>query len=191
MADKYESFAALAAGEEAGTAYRVNLLERPNSQVAIIAPHGGSIEVGTSELAVLIAGSEHSLFTFDGLKPRGHNRDLHITSHNFDHPACLALVARHSIVIGLHGCAGKSRIYVGGLDEELTALLTQRLSGAGFPAIADGHSYPGRNPLNICNRNARGRGAQLELTTDFREPPVRTLIAPLVRAAIASYDTWP
>ncbi|MDB6042925.1 MAG: hypothetical protein JWM63_1476 [Gammaproteobacteria bacterium] len=188
MADKYESFAALAAGEAGGTAYRVNLLERPDSQVAIIAPHGGSIEVGTSELAALICGSEYSLFTFDGLKPRGHNRDLHITSHNFDHPACLALVARHSIVIGLHGCAGKSQLYVGGLDEALAALLTQRLSAAGFPVAATGHRYPGRNPLNICNRNARGRGAQLELTTDLREPAVRTLIAPVVRSAIASYE---
>jgi phage replication-related protein YjqB (UPF0714/DUF867 family) len=96
-------------------------------------------------------------------------------------------VARHSVVIGLHGCAGKSQIYVGGLDEELTALLTQRLRAAGFPATATGHRYPGRNPLNICNRNARGRGAQLELTTDLREPAVRTLIAPVVRTAIASY----
>jgi phage replication-related protein YjqB (UPF0714/DUF867 family) len=187
VADKYTSFAELARHEAQGTDYRVSVTERPDSPVLIIAPHGGSIEVGTSELAALIAGAEHSLFTFDGLKPRGLNRDLHITSHRFDHPDCLALAARHAIAIGIHGCQGESQVYVGGRDAELTMLLTQRLTVAGFPATAEGHKYPGRNPLNICNRGSRGSGAQLEITRDLREPAARTLMAPVVRNAIAEY----
>jgi phage replication-related protein YjqB (UPF0714/DUF867 family) len=188
LRDRYTSFDELAAGEIAGTDYSVNTLERPQSGVLILAPHGGRIEVGTSELASLIAGSQYSLFTFDGLKARGRNRDLHITSHNFDHPECIALAARHPVVLAVHGCNGdSSQIYVGGLDERLTALLTERLTAAGFPTTAEGHRYPGRNPLNICNRGARARGAQLELTLDLRGPATRALIAPVVRGAISEF----
>jgi phage replication-related protein YjqB (UPF0714/DUF867 family) len=188
MLDKYTSFAALAAGEVAGTDFTTTVHERPRSGVLVIAPHGGSIEIGTSELAALIAGTQYSLFTFDGLKPHGRNRDLHITSHNFDHPQCVALAAQHSVVLCIHGCKGDSRhIYVGGLDLELTALLTERLTAGGFPVVADGHRYPGRNPHNICNRGARGRGAQLEFTLDLRGPPIRALIAPIVRDALSDY----
>jgi phage replication-related protein YjqB (UPF0714/DUF867 family) len=188
MLDKYPSFAALEAREVAGADFSTTMYERPQSAVVIVAPHGGKIEVGTSELAALIAGSEYSLFSFNGLKPYGSNRDLHITSHNFDHPQCLALVARHSVVLCVHGCKGDSpQIYVGGLDRELTALLSERLSADGFPAVADGHKYPGRNPRNICNRGARGRGAQLELTLDLRGPSTRALIAPIVRGTISEY----
>jgi phage replication-related protein YjqB (UPF0714/DUF867 family) len=188
MLDKYNSFAALEAGEVAGTDYCVNVVERYESGVLIIAPHGGSIEIGTSELATLIAGNDYSLFTFDGLKARGLNRDLHITSHNFDHPECVTLAARHAVVLGVHGCKGEStQVYVGGLDTDLTTLLTERLLEAGLPASAAGHKYPGRNPRNICNRGARERGAQLELTLDLRGPSTRAVIASLVRGALADY----
>jgi phage replication-related protein YjqB (UPF0714/DUF867 family) len=189
MQDKYTSFAALEAGEIAGTDYDTSVRERPESGVLIVAPHGGSIEIGTTELASLIAGDEYSLFAFNGLKLRGRNRDLHITSHNFDHPECVALAARHDVVVAIHGCKGdSSRVYVGGLDDELTTLLTERLEAAGLPASATGHKYPGRNPLNICNRGARGRGAQLEFTLDLRAKPAsRVRIAAVVRSTIAEF----
>jgi phage replication-related protein YjqB (UPF0714/DUF867 family) len=190
MQDKYASFAALQAGGEiAGKDYNTTVRERPQSGVLIVAPHGGNIEIGTTELADLIAGAEYSLFAFNGLKIRGRNRDLHITSHNFDHPECLALAARHPIVLAVHGCKGdSSQIYVGGLDGELSALLTERLVAAGLPASATGHKYPGRNPLNICNRGARGRGAQLEFTWDLRDQPAsRANIAPIVRSAMLEF----
>jgi len=59
------------------------------------------------------------------------------------------------------------------------------LKTAGFTVISDGHRYPGRHPLNICNRGAKGRGAQLEITYDLREPEYRERIATAVRAALA------
>ena len=188
--DKYHSYEALVAGGEIeGTDFDVTLLERPRSAVLVVAPHGGSIEIGTSELATQIAGTDYSLFTFNGRKREwGPNRDLHITSHNFDHPSCIDLASRHSSVLAVHGCRGESsQIYVGGLDDELTTLLTQRLVAAGLPASSSGHKYPGRNPLNICNRGARGKGAQLEFTLDLRRPPARTMIAPIVRNALSEY----
>jgi phage replication-related protein YjqB (UPF0714/DUF867 family) len=187
MADKYESFAELAARETAGRDYRIRAVEREDSPVIVLAPHGGSIEIGTSELAELVAGTDHSLFIFEGLKPYGSNRDLHITSHRFDHPHCLALACTRAVTLAIHGCRGESNIYVGGLDIELTARLRTRLTSAGLTASVEGHRYPGRHPLNICNRSARGRGAQLELTNDLRTGDARPVIAAAVRAAIDDY----
>jgi phage replication-related protein YjqB (UPF0714/DUF867 family) len=67
-----------------------------------VAPHGGGIEPGTSELADAIAGSDLSFYTFEGLKSSG-NTDLHITSTRFDEPMCLTLLASSSVVVTLHG----------------------------------------------------------------------------------------
>lgn len=153
----------------------------------MLAPHGGGIEIGTSELAELVAGNDHSLFVFEGLKPYGANRDLHITSHHFDHPHCLSLTSAHEVTLAIHGCRGDSRIFLGGLDGDLTAHLARHLSGAGLTASLEGHGYPGRHPLNICNRGARRRGAQLEITRDLRTGEARWVIAYAVRAALEDY----
>ncbi len=75
--------------------------------------------------------------------------------------------------MAIHGCKGDtSQIYLGGLDEELLLLLAERLRAAGFPVATEGHRYLGRDPLNICNRGLRGRGAQIELTRDLRTTPI-------------------
>lgn len=182
---KYESFADLAAHEAYGRDFRIVCRHRPESPVAIVAPHGGEIEEGTSEIAGRIAGVEHNLFCFEGLKPGSRNRDLHITSHRFDHPDCLAMVARADVVLSVHGCQGQARIFVGGLDAELSGLLTLHLSVAGYQVVADGHRYPGRHPFNICNRGLRQRGGQLEITHDLRGPGHSAVIADAARAAIA------
>jgi len=187
MTDVYTSFAHLERHETHGRDFRVRAIERHRSPVAILAPHGGGIEIGTSQLAARIARGQHNLFLFEGLRPPWQNRGLHITSHNFDHPRCLELVSRSLVTLAVHGCKGESQIYLGGLDDELKALLVARLTAAGLPATTEGHRYQGRNPLNICNRGLRGRGAQIELTRDFREPTARKLIAPLVRDALADY----
>src|SRR5690349_13064680 len=155
MPDKYDSIAQLECHEILGRDYQIRSLERSGSPVIVIAPHGGLIEIGTSELASAIAAQDHSLFSFEGLKPCGTNRQLHITSHRFDHPQCLALTARHAVALAIHGCIGESQIYIGGLDLELTTRLAGRLRAAGLPVRVDGHRYPGRNPLNICNRGTR------------------------------------
>lgn len=187
MLDKYASFAELAAQERDGRDYRIRVLERVGSRVVVLAPHGGRIEIGTSELAEMVAGSEHSLFVFEGLKPYGANRDLHITSHRFDHPHCLALTCAHDVTLAIHGCRGDSRIFLGGLAGDLTARLARHLTGAGLTVSVEGHGYPGRHPLNICNRSSRGRGAQLEITRDLRSGEARAVIANAVRAAIGDH----
>ncbi len=183
--NKYSSYAELARHEVQGRDYRIRADRRAHSPVLVVAPHGGMIEVGTSEIANSVAGAEYSLFSFEGLKPHGANRDLHVTSHQFDHPDCLAMAARSEIVLAVHGCLGESLIHVGGLDCELTARLARHLLAAGFDVDAESVRYPGRHPLNICNRGSREMGAQLEITYDLRTGGSRAAIALAVRRALA------
>lgn len=185
MIDTYESFQALAR-HAPNHWWRVVPRAVPTSEVLVIAPHGGGIEIGTSELATAIAGDEHNLYCFEGLRSYG-NRDLHVTSHRFDEPVALALAARCSIVVSIHGCQGRAAIHVGGLDRSLAATLTAALLRADFPASADGHPYPAIHPRNICNRSRRGAGVQLEFTADFRNDRHRLPLARIVRDAIASH----
>ena len=184
---KYASFAELAQHETPGRDFRVRQIDRPGSRVVIVAPHGGMIEVGTSEIAGLIAGTDYSLFCFEGLKSHRQNRDLHITSHRFDHPDCLALAAQREVVVSVHGCMGQSCIFIGGLDLELARRLSNELAVAGFDVVSEDHKYPGRHPFNICNRGSRGKGAQLEITHDLRASEYREAIARSVRAGIAGF----
>jgi phage replication-related protein YjqB (UPF0714/DUF867 family) len=186
---KYGCFAELAAAESPGQDYRVRTGGSADSDVLILAPHGGLIETGTSEVAELIAGEDHRLFCFEGLKPRGNNRDLHITSHRFDHPECLALAARANVVLSVHGCLGATRIHIGGLDTQLANELADSLGAAGFPIEPASERYPGRHPLNICNRGLRRKGAQLEITYDLRAAAEsRAAIARAVRGALCGYS---
>ncbi|HTV95921.1 MAG TPA: poly-gamma-glutamate hydrolase family protein [Steroidobacteraceae bacterium] len=185
MASKYLSYAELARREALGRDYRVRVSEVRGARLLVAAPHGGMIEQGTSEIACLIAGREYSLFIFEGIKPYGSNRDLHITSHQFDHPDCLAMAARCESVLGVHGCVGEARIHVGGLDAELKTRLAMRLTDAGFAVDADSERYPGRHRHNICNRGSRAMGAQLEITHDLRIGAALE-IASAVRAALPS-----
>jgi phage replication-related protein YjqB (UPF0714/DUF867 family) len=185
---KYASFGELAEHEAPGTDFRVRRVDRPGSRVVILAPHGGRIEEGTSEIAALIAGAEHSLFCFEGLKSRGRNRALHITSHLFDHPECLDMTACRDIIVSVHGCMGKARIFIGGLDVDLAERLSLGLAAEGYWVVSEGHKYPGRHPLNICNRGLRKKGAQLEITYDLRAPEHHERIARAARAAIADFS---
>ena len=184
---RYRSYAELARHEVLGRDYRVRVSAREHSPVLIVAPHGGMIEDGTSEIALLVAADDHNVFSFEGMKPHGANRDLHITSHLFDHPECMALAARCDYVLSVHGCKGASHVHVGGLDEQFAQRLALRLTEAGFPVDERSEKYPGRHPQNVCNRGARAQGAQLEFTYDLRVGALRTTIALAVRAAIADH----
>ena len=86
MADKYPDFATLARNERAGVDFGI-LVRRARPAFAIVSPHGGGIEPGTSEIADGIAVLDFSYYAFEGLKSQG-NSDLHITSTRFDEPMC-------------------------------------------------------------------------------------------------------
>ncbi len=173
--DKYFSFAELAVSERGE--FRITKLER-DSPVLILAPHGGGIEPGTSEIAGAIAGSEFSCYWFESLKGDG-NRDLHLTSYLFDEPECLRMLAAARTVIAVHGCEGEEGlIHVGGRDAWLRAAVIHALAQAGYRAVLDNSHHAGVAPRNICNRGTTGQGVQLEIDAGLR----RRLFAGLTRA---------
>jgi phage replication-related protein YjqB (UPF0714/DUF867 family) len=83
---------------------------------------------------------------------------------------------------------GHSRIFVGGLDLDLSGRLSIALAAEGYAVVSEGHRYPGRHPFNICNRGLRKKGAQLEITYDLRAPEQHPIIARAVRSAIADFS---
>ncbi|MEU6949426.1 poly-gamma-glutamate hydrolase family protein [Streptomyces sp. NPDC046316] len=134
----------------------------PFRRTAILALHGGGIEIGTSELCLGIAGyspadaagapvlpTTHDYWMFEGLLSAG-NRDLHVTSKNCDDHVALATAAGHLNVLSLHGCTfdqlklptatypptGDRRMaVVGGRNQAFRTALVTELNAAGFPAI--------------------------------------------------------
>ncbi len=169
--DKYKSYSALAAAETEGVDYRKFFTERP-SPVLIAAPHGGTIEPGTSELAVAIAGNDLSLYCFEGLKPNRPHSDLHIESHLFDEPEGLRLAAAADVVVTMHGRKDEGdteTVWLGGLDHQLRDAVAKNLQDAGFRVRTTGHRLSGEEPDNICNRGKHGAGGQLEIPRTLRD----------------------
>ncbi len=173
----YKNFAELSKSEREGVSYQCRV-KRRQSKFVIIAPHGGGIEPGTSEIACSIAGMVFSYYVFDGLRQKG-NELLHMASTVFDEPRCLKLVNASQVVIAIHGCTGDEQtIYLGGLHEELKTRLIESLLNAGFDARLAGRDYAGLQLENICNRGRLGRGVQLEITEGLRRAMFKGLNRP-------------
>ena len=180
LARNFRSFVDLSAAYDEGADYRITRVLRPGSTVGIVAPHGGRIEVRTLELATAIAGADLSLYVFEGIRSTRNYAALHLTSHYFDEPGCLELLANCDDVVAIHGCKVDGElVLVGGLDNDLAAELGAAMTQADLECYLDGHEFPGTHPNNICNRGRRGVGVQLELSAAFREssPHKRRLVA--------------
>jgi phage replication-related protein YjqB (UPF0714/DUF867 family) len=160
------------------------------ARTTIIAPHGGGIEAGTSELCLAIAGYHpaslevtpagavtYDYWMFEGLRPSG-NGVLHVTSTNCDDGVAVSLCAGALNALALHGCTttraglpeGTEAVLVGGRNGTFKQLLRDQLVAAGLTAIdgADHDSLNGDEPANIVNRTLLGMGGHLELTTPLR-----------------------
>lgn len=159
-------------------------------RTAIIAPHGGGIEAGTSELCLAVAGYHpatlaatpaagptHDYWMFEGIRSSG-NADLHVTASNCDDTPALSVAAGALNVVALHGCtpgtaglpANAQAVAVGGRNAAFRTALINAYTAAGFTAFdATGiAALAGTAPANIVNRTLLGMGAQLEITTPLR-----------------------
>jgi phage replication-related protein YjqB (UPF0714/DUF867 family) len=207
--DVYTSMTALYKQETEGTNYTKQWYRhawqyqtfknfKRENEVFIMAPHGGGIESGTTELALATAGytegfngqpatsATYDFFIFNGINAKYQNGRLHVTSSHYNDATAIELVKNSRISLAFHGCtdqqaakaAGKalkkgeaySACLIGGLDEDFLTLLETRLQGANFNAfITHSEMLNGDLPQNIINRNKRNKGgAQLEITTTFR-----------------------
>lgn len=166
MADKYASYAALAAAEVEGVDYTRTAVTPTGATWASIAIHGGAIEAGSGEMAREVAGSRMRYFEFAGIKSSG-NTDLHLTSTVYDEPTGIALVAGARRCLSFHGYTGETGVEetaIGGLDTALVSRVTTALRIAGFTVVTAPSEIAGTNPLNICNKTTTSMGVQLELS---------------------------
>ena len=167
--DKYANFAELEQNEREGEDYAI-LYREADSEVAIMAPHGGGIEPGTIDIANAVAGSDHTFYAFKGIKKTG-NKILHINSKRYDEPIGLKTSKNAFIVISIHGCRGKKEmVFIGGKNQELKQKIMYALRLAGFKAVIS--EVPGLRGIsceNICNRCKSGKGVQLEISRGLRE----------------------
>lgn len=168
-ADVYSSYKQLAARQTKNKDYRIKKYDGPSS-TAVIAVHGGKIEMATSELTKSVAKKTGSdWYSFEGLKKKN-NFSLHITSTNFDEPIGKKLVAKSKRTLAIHGCRGSNKVtYVGGLDKNLRAKVRAELKKAGFKVAIPPKGLGGTSPKNICNQNKINKGVQLELTYSLRQ----------------------
>jgi phage replication-related protein YjqB (UPF0714/DUF867 family) len=152
----------------------------------VVAPHGGGIEPGTSELCVAIAGYHPATLVATGGPPYDYwmleglrstnNSELHVTTTHCDDAMALSLCGGARTALSLHGCTvaaanGMGEVLVGGRNTALRGLLIARLRDAGFDAV-DATSHPslgGVAPENLTNRTLLGAGVQLEIITPVRD----------------------
>ena len=170
MSDKYRNFKALQAEQREGRDFRVQVNFRKESKIAIVAPHGGAIEPGTSELAIDIAGKELNFAVFEGIKSK-QNRDLHITSTNFDEPRCVYIVEKTPTTLTVHGESSSGEVvYIGGLNQSVITHISLSLEQSGFTVKKNQNpDLQGISSDNICNRGIEQMGIQLELSRGLRE----------------------
>jgi phage replication-related protein YjqB (UPF0714/DUF867 family) len=174
-ADRYASFTELFREHVRDRDYRIESLDRSaTSDLLVMAPHGGGIEPGTTELARLVAEAlGASFYSFLGLlpDPMENFRTLHITSTRYDEPEARALAGRHRAICSLHGCRELEQIvYVGGLLNDAMRSLVENFRSMGLDAPDIGtHRFPAVDPANICHGGSSGAGIQIELGRGIRD----------------------
>ncbi|WP_089269328.1 poly-gamma-glutamate hydrolase family protein [Puniceibacterium sediminis] len=189
--DKYSSFKELYVVEKDGTDYQKRAVKRA-SDCLIMAPHGGRIEPGTSELSIAVASEDHSLYLFEGIRKRPHS-DLHVTSHKYDDEKAIEIVREHAVVVAFHGRKDRddpTTVHVGGLDADTRDAIIKELQLEGFHAAVGCDELAGEHKDNICNRGSRSLGVQLEIPKFLRDallskPDLLDQFSRAVRKAIA------
>jgi len=161
-------------------------------KTTILAPHGGGIEPGTSELCLAVAGYHpaslsqippagvtYDYWMFEGLRDRDRdNPRLHVTSTGCDDGVAVSLCAGSLNALALHGFLPRPPmseddqvVLVGGGNPDLRCHLLKGLCAAGFDARDAGPQgeLNGNATCNIVNRTLLGMGAQLELSKPLRD----------------------
>jgi phage replication-related protein YjqB (UPF0714/DUF867 family) len=163
VADQYRSFEELAVRERESVDYQIRVHAR-QSRIAILAPHGGKIEPGTSELAEYIAREDFSFYAFEGIRS-GNNGRLSLPLDRFEEPECAKLLGRCGLAIVLQAISGKNReVKLAGGQAVLREQLSGVLGAAGFEVVHDDCPV---NPLELCNRP--GPGVRIAVSRKLRD----------------------
>jgi phage replication-related protein YjqB (UPF0714/DUF867 family) len=185
--DKYHSFSELAQHEKKDEDYTLFYREI-DSDIAVIAIHGGGIEPGTIDIADVIAGCDYTFYAFKGIKKTG-NQTLHISSNRFDEAMGLRASKNALITLSIHGSKDRTKaVHIGGRHQKLKEKIMDALQTSGFNAvISDVPGLRGIKPENICNRCKCGEGIQLEISRGLREKMFENLDHRVLRKKTALF----
>lgn len=169
MADTYKSMTELMQNTVEGQDWDIETYDT-DSDIISMAVHGGGIEIGTTELAKLVAEKgEYNFFSFTAKLP-SNNSQLHVTSTNYDAPRIIDKIQDSSHSISIHGASGTEEYtYMGGGNTALKNLIWKNLTESGFDCRESPGNLAGVEPMNIANRTMLGMGVQLELSTEMRK----------------------
>lgn len=187
--DCYSSVEEIRASFRENADFRVKY-ELRHSSASVFAIHGGDIELGTSEMAILIAGEDWSYYLFEGIGADA--KKYHITAARFDDMPAVKIAAASMLGISLHAQRGTGEnICIGGGNSDAAALMANNLAEAGFDIEYPCRRLPGKSPRNIVNRT-RLQGIQLEITQPLldrlaADSEYSAKFAVMVRKAAESY----
>ena len=169
MADTYKSMTELMQNTVEGQDWDIETYDT-DSDIISMAVHGGGIEIGTTELAKLVAEKgEYNFFSFTAKLP-SNNTQLHVTSTNYDAPRIIDKIQDSAHSISIHGASGTEEYtYMGGGNTALKNLIWKNLTESGFDCRESPGNLAGVEPMNIANRTMLGMGVQLELSTEMRK----------------------
>ncbi len=192
MIDTYATFEDLAMHTVEGQDYRI-VTKKTNSPFLSIAIHGGSIEPLTSEIASSIAGDEHNLYLFEGLRTQ-RNEELHIGSEYFDEPRMKDMERDAEVIISIHGyhSVGGEFVMVGGLCTELVEKIITHLQEVDIEIRQMDALLHTESSQNICNKGMSGGGVDIEISEKLRvalqeDAGLYRLFTNAIRHAIEAY----
>ncbi|OHO40500.1 hypothetical protein HMPREF2586_01160 [Staphylococcus sp. HMSC034G07] len=138
--------------------------------VLIVAPHGGNLEQGTSELTKLVANNgDFDYFSFEAIRP-SNNTQLHVTSTNYDDATLHEMIQDRTATISIHGAQGEEQlVYLGGYQSPLRDAIQSQLELKGFVVKIPPEYLGGLSNANFINKVEESTGVQLELTTALRK----------------------
>jgi phage replication-related protein YjqB (UPF0714/DUF867 family) len=166
MGEPFQDFTELVLNAVKERDYRLTVVNR-GADATIVAVHGGGIDPLTSELATAIAGEEHNLYDFRGIRPRG-NEELRIPAHRFDEMRLRELLRHSRLGLSILGVEGTEMVaHLGGRNRCLKHILTGRLSEAGFDVRGPAGPGAAHDPTRFVNWSSEG-GVQMELPQALR-----------------------
>ena len=107
---------------------KVKIGRKRNSNVIIVALHGGNLEKGTTELTKLVAHPHRYNYYYFTVLNHTNPEKFHVTSPHYNDPTLLNMVKSKDFAISIHGAKGtKPVIYLGGLDTPLKQFIKYEL----------------------------------------------------------------
>ena len=163
-----------------GRDFRITYGDSRIDQCLLIAPRGGGIEPGSSEIMRAVAETGGwAWYEFAGFLRQGNRDGLHIASTDFDEPSLGDLLPRTAFAVVFQGCntAGDAVAYVGGqlkagreaVIESMTASLRDHeIRAVDVMEHQVATHLRGAEVSNLANRGKLGKGIQLAFSREAR-----------------------